>query len=315
MKEETVEIYLEKLSKRLKSFKIEDKYIQKIVEDIEEQIYSLISHWEDLDFRKGVLSVGLDEGMFYEPEVDIEVKCFVVATIRNSFLEYIFSDECNVMGLDKPIDENLVKDVTKEAIEYFKDKDFIKMSENIKNMNIKDVYGDDTKKYPIAWNALVHLGKCRGNRVVYQKFEKKEKTATEEFSEISRNVLKQQEKNNKKIKMDIMSGINKDFSENLIKMLDDIIKNENNVFYADCFKMITRNFGKLLKIIEILLENDKIILTSNYLIENSYIGKRSNILRAAHKQEEVLRKFTNMDFLSGLSKHHREVLKVFLELK
>ena len=304
MGKEIIENYIERvLNNRLKSFNLEEKYIKIIKENIKKQMYSLIFHWRNEEFRKGILLIGEEEGKFYEPETSLEVKEFIVVTLRNSYLECIFSVDYRSMGLKKKLDESLVKVVTSEAIEYFKNVNFLNISEEINGLEIDDVYGNIIKEYPLAWNALINLGKCISNRIVFKEKVKERKIKTEEL-----NKLYKEEKSLGFFK-DEQSGISEEFSQNLIKIINGVIEKENRVLYVDCFKMLTRNFDKLLNIIEILLENKDYLLTSNYLITNTYIGKRKNILRAAHTQKEVEEKIKNDEFYLGLSKTHRDILE------
>ncbi len=312
MKEKIIEKYVEEiLYNRLKTFKIEEKYIQKMKENIQSQIYSLIYHWNEEEFRKAILVTGMEEGFFYEPEADIDIKNFVVIAIRNSYLEDIFSDECQSMGLDKPMEENLVKVITREAIEYFKDVNFIEIAENLSKQKIEDIYGDIIQQFPLAWEALIQLGKCNSKKVIYKTKEIKEKIMTKKLDKMYENMKIVDVKKNLE---ETQSGIHKELSQELISLLRDLSKEEGNIFYADCFKMITRNFEKLLFIMEILLENKNGILTSNYLITDSYIGKRANILRAAHTNREANEKIKGADFLSGLSKTHRNILEGYINI-
>ena len=96
---------------------------------------------------------------------------------------------------------------------------------------------------------------------------------------------------------EIESGITKELSQELIQILKEIIKNQKGIFYVDCFKMLTRNFEKLLKVIEILLENESYFLTSNYMFGNTYIGKREKIYRAANKTKEMYEKIKKESFI------------------
>lgn len=312
MKIEIIEKYLENvLESRLREFKIEEEYIKKIKENIQIQIYSLIWHWNDTKFRKAILVVGMEEGFFYEPEADIDVKNFVVVTIRNSYIENIFSDECQTMGLEKPINENLIKVITKEAIEYFKDIDFKEISKQISQLKIEeDIYENIIKQFPLAWEALIQLGNCMGKKVIYTKKIKKEKIMTNNLNKMYVNSENVTNKNLKEVK----SGISEELSLELVNLLKDMIKDKIGILYVDCFKMLTRNFKKLLFVIEVLLENEGALLTSNYLITNSYIGKRTNLLRAAHTTREVTRKIENKEFFCGLSKTHKEILEKYVNI-
>lgn len=311
MNKEIIEKYVEEiLYNRLKEFEIKENFILEIKENIKEQIYSLIFHWNDIEFRKAVLITGMDEGKFYEPEAEIDIKCFVVVAIRNSYIEQIFSDECQLMGLDEPIDEMLVKTVTQEAIEYFRNIDFNELAKNIKSSEIKDKYGNIVKKYPMAWNALKQLGKCTEKKIIYENKIPKEKLVLEELNNMSGNVTEMEKKNQFS---EVQSGINEKFSKEMLEILKYLTQEKGSIFYADCFKMVTRNFEKLLKVIEIILENENYFLTSNYLITNSYIGKRTEIYKAAHYEKEMYEKMKNTEFLFGLSKFHRTILKNYIE--
>lgn len=68
-------------------------------------------------------------------------------------------------------------------------------------------------------------------------------------------------------------------------------------------------FRKLALIVEIILENEGIVLTNNYLIKNSYIGKRENIYKASHTEQDIKDKLKDKEFYFGLSKFHREILE------
>lgn len=309
MQKGIVETYIEEiLNNRLQKFNIKEKYIQQIKDNVEEQMNSLILHWGDVEFRKAILIVGMEEAEFYVPEADIDVKCFVVVTIRNSYIEQIFCDSCQIMELDKPINEALVKTITQEAIEYFKNVDFYQLSKDTKNKTVNDKYGNIVKKYPMAWKALIELGKCVGNKRIYEKIEVQNKITIDELKETNNNSEPQIE-----ILQEVESGINDGFSQELLKIIKNIIEYKGRVFYVDCFKMATRNFEKLLKIIEILLENEVCFLTSNYLLTSTYIGKRSQIYRAAHNEKEMAKKLENQEMLYGISKLHRTILKEFID--
>ena len=217
-----VENYLkEVLHNGLKKLGIEERYIQVIKQDIKLKMYSLLYHWKDVKFRKAILITGMEEGFFYEPDADIDIKNFVVLTIRNSYLEDIFSINCRSLGLDKPLDEILVKRITGDEIEYFRKIDFIKLSQNIDKLEIEDFYGDIVKKFPIAWNSLIQLGNCIGKKITYEKKTIQEKVMTQELNAMD--VVPENVNELKKIK-DIKSGINQEISSQLINKLKKIIK-------------------------------------------------------------------------------------------
>lgn len=306
MKNETIEKYIEEiLADILKSFAIPNHIMQEVKDSVRENIYAIISHWHDIEFRNAVLVTGMEEAKFYEPEASIDIKCFVVVAIRNSYLEEIFSDDCVKIGMDKPVDEEKMLLVTKGAIEYFKDVDFDEVAKKIQLLEENDKYLKIAKQYPMAWNALIQLGKCNSKKLIYDKVKIEEKIKLEERNQKATTVGKELKETE--------SGITKELSQELIQILKSITEEPEGILYVDCFKMLTRNFEKLLKVIEILLENEAYFLTSNYMLGNTYIGKRENIYRAAHTTKEIYEKMKEERFLNDLSKSHRTILKKYID--
>lgn len=69
----------------------------------------------------------------------------------------------------------------------------------------------------------------------------------------------------KLLKTEIQSGIDDKINEGLLTILNRISPKLQPVFYTDCFKMLTRNNYKLLKIIEFVLRNECTFTTSNFI--------------------------------------------------
>ena len=62
--------------------------IEGVVTDIRLRLQSVLSRWHDLRTRNTLLLLGREEGAFYEPRsASLEIRAFVVVTIRNSLLE------------------------------------------------------------------------------------------------------------------------------------------------------------------------------------------------------------------------------------
>lgn len=306
MKNEIIEKYIEEiLTNILKSFAIPNNIIQEVKDSVRENIYSIIFNWNNIEFRNAVLITGIEEAKFYKPEAPIDIKCFVVVAIRNSYLEQIFSDDCVQIGMDKPVDEEKVLLVTGEAIEYFKNVDFASLAKKIQLIEENDKYLKIAKQYPMAWNALIQLGKCKSKKLIYDKI-KIERKIKLEGNNTKIEIVE------KKLK-EVESGITKELSRDLVQILENIIQAQEGILYVDCFKMLTRNFEKLLKVIEVLLENGAYFLTSNYMIGNTYIGKREKIYRAAHTRKEVYEKIKEEGFFNDLSKTHRDILKNYID--
>jgi len=74
MKNEMIEKYIEEiLADILKSFAIPNHIMQKVKDSVRENIYAIISHWHDIEFRNAVLITGIEEAKFYKPEAPIDI--------------------------------------------------------------------------------------------------------------------------------------------------------------------------------------------------------------------------------------------------
>ena len=89
------------LTPRLQGYGVTEQFLLYTISTIHAQMTSLLRHWNDRAFRNTVLLLGMEEGSFYEPPAKIEVRCFVVVTIRNSPIETIQSNTYPEAGLSQ----------------------------------------------------------------------------------------------------------------------------------------------------------------------------------------------------------------------
>lgn len=111
---------------------IKYRYREQIVIDIKNRMCSLLSRWEQEDFRRTVLFVTDEEALFYEPLAPDDVRRFVVATIRNSMLEVAASINCNQFKMQEPLSDEKIKSITSNAIYYFKKCEFEALQNEVK---------------------------------------------------------------------------------------------------------------------------------------------------------------------------------------
>jgi hypothetical protein len=242
-------------------YNIPDDVIVILCNDIETRIYSCLSHWNDFEFRRTLLTTGLEEATFYEPRENIELRCFVVIAIRNSQFENLVSNRKAAMELGlktSPIPEEDVKIFTQRAINHFKNIDFEKCSNNLVMAERNDIFIDLKDKYPVAWNALSELGKWSNKAQVFDRLEYK----PFKIAELQPIPMIHPEK---MTRIDIQSGIDDKLDKGLLEVLNRISVDLQPIFYTDSFKMLTRNIDKLVKVIEYVLRKDCIFMTSNYL--------------------------------------------------
>src|SRR5215467_14454500 len=99
--------------------------IEAVVTDIRLRLQSVLSRWHDKQTRNTLLLLGREEGAFYEPRsASLEVRTFVVVTVRNSLLEDLGIPGASLIPADipeeeKPMQEADVRTITEAAIRYW----------------------------------------------------------------------------------------------------------------------------------------------------------------------------------------------------
>ena len=293
-----IEDYLEKiLYKQLREINMPYRFIKQIQEDIKLRMLSCLTYWNDIESRNTILFFALEEALFYEPRtVQKYVREFVVTTIRNSMIEIAASDDYRMFKISEPLSNEQIKQITFEAIQYFNNYDMNILANNVVVIeNEQNVYSIAKKKFPLAWDVVHQIANLDGYKM---KMEKQEQCHREDV----------ELKYGAELKTVVCNGFTLEFDETLKEIIGDVIADNNNCFYSDCFKMVSRNFEKVLHVLQIILENDKVFCTSNYYISCSYIEKRKKILRAAHNSRDAIK---NM-YCDGAPKAIRECIDMIM---
>lgn len=273
---------------------IKYRYREIIVADIRDRMCALLSRWDEEAFRRTVLFVTDEEALFYEPVADDNVRRFVVASIRNSMLEVAASVNCDRFKMQEPLPNETIRSITSNAILYFKQCEFNTLKQETKTIKYTDVYEEAIQKYPLAWEVLKKAALMENEELI---FEEAQKT---HFINIDGALV------NEGNRIAVCDGYSLEFDDYLKEEIGKIITGEIDVFYADCFKMLSRNFEKILHVLQIILDHDKAFVTCNYYISNGLIEKRKKILRAAHNGKEDM--FRNMRNRKGAPLQLRQVL-------
>lgn len=284
------------LRKQLQKFKISNTALYNIVDNVKEQLNSLISNWNDIEFRDSILILGSEEGNFYEPK-NGQIANMVVVTIRNSLLEGVSSKSYLEYGSSVYLDDSSIKIITSEAIEYFSKINLEQLATQIKPDY--DFYREISSKYKVAMKSLVELSKCNNGKREH-KYEPVKIDKPYEIEELEQNKSKVMEIKNYE------SGISEKFNSSLCNYLEGIKNKESSVFVTDCFKMTTRNFEKILRVLEFILTHNAKFITCNYLITNSYVSRREKLLRASHTTDEF---FYKLKYLPEISEEYKDLLE------
>jgi len=292
------------LKKQLQKTGVSNAGLYVIINDVKTQLYSIIKNWNDTNFRNTILLIGSEEGIFYEPQASNDVRNMVVVAIRNSKIETINSDNCAKLGLKKSISSSQVKSITSAAIEYFKNINLSKLAPKISTSN--NFYYDIAEIYPIAWKALTELSKCTKENLEhdYQKIKIREPLVIDE--------LINGEIDTKRLQEGVIEdGITPTLGKDLLLVLNSIQNGKTKIFYADSFKWLTRNFEKLLRVLEFILTHNAWFVTNNYFISDNYVSRRKALVKSAHSVAEFHEKYPSA---IEVSKKHRQSLTKFLEL-
>ncbi len=306
MEKNEIDIYLHTiLKKQLQKLKISNYGLYSIIDNIRNQLSSIIKHWNDSEFLGAIFSTVVEEGHFYEPYVNDKIGNLVVLGIRNSLLEVAASVNYKDFGLKKDLSVEDIKQITSSAIEYFKEIDLDSLSSKI-NL-VDDYYYNIVQKYQIAYFSLVELGKCSCDKTEI-KFKKilGEPYVLEELKNTGIPKINTKEKIE-----DIANGISEELAPGLIALLKGILNKEASMIYVDSFKYLSRNFETNLKVLQFLLTHDAMFLTNNFFIKNGYVSRRKNLIRASHGNE------FNLDAIHSIgevSKKYKKILEFMLHV-
>lgn len=288
----------------LDHFRVPAAYTRQIIDTVELQMISFLRHWDDLAFRRTLLLLGSKEGPFYEPAGKVDVKCFVVVTLRNSPIETIQSDNYASAGMQSGLSRQNVKTITSGAIRFFNPLDFSSMCLQAKKCSGCDYYQEIVERHPVAWAALRALGTTSAKIIDYPKVQYNNPFSIEACNEIQINGEdeSQKERLTKKV---IFDGYSAMWDPQLLELLQKLSSSSRNIFVVESLKSATRNFEKLMDILEFLLTHDLKFVSTNFYMENGHVERRVKPLRAGHTSKETEK---NLSQTAGLGYRHAAAL-------
>lgn len=296
-----IEKYLNKLKEQLEHYGVFKNQI--IIDNIKLQMYSLIELWQEQETRNGILLFSLELAEFYQPSANILKKAFVVTTIRNSLLESAGSDFYQDYGFERRIEDKEIKEITSFAIRYFKDFDFLESSLELKDIDFTNCYLVITKKYPLAWDIVKRMANLKGCDSYFEPSVVNEENFTKIMmaSPIIHNEANYL----------VEDGMTLKYNKTLCEMLENAVSHPEIGFFTESFKFLSRNFEKVLKTMQYLLERNSRFVTFNYYFSNGYISKRKKLLKPAHRVEEIKLKLKET---KDISKKHKKAIELLKQL-
>lgn len=291
--------YLEILKKQLENFGIFS--YQKILEGIQTQIYSIIELWNDKETRNGILLFSMELAKFYEPEANIYHKAFVVSAIRNSLLETAGSDFYEQSGFERQLKDEEIRQITSSAIRYFKRFPFEQACLEIQKSKCFNSYLESIQKYPLAWEVVKTMANLKSMDFYFEPIVVAKNKMLTIFP--SNPIL------SNKDGYVVEDGFTISYNLVLCQSLEEAVAHPEIGFFTDSFKFLSRNFEKVLKTMQYLLERNSRFVTFNYYFSNGYISQRKNLLKPSHSTKELAFKFKETKQISSKHKHALELLK------
>src|SRR6266571_2492650 len=276
--------------------------IEAVVTDIRRRLQSVLSRWQDMPTRKTLLLLGREEGAFYEPRsASLEIRAFVVVTVRNSLLEDLGIPGASLIPADvpdaeKPMQEADVQPITEAAIRYWQTVD-------LQGLHVlppaaeDDPFGHLRKDAPRAWYVLSSLANARGRTVSFAPCQAPRPSlpkATVEHDPEERSV--------------VLSGITPEFDTLMVSSLRAIRNGRLKYLYSDSWKWLTRHPGKLYRALDFALAQGGTVVTQNYLLTARMACARRGFARPAHTMDEFYAKLRDAHLLDGLELPHLSVL-------
>lgn len=302
---DSLDVYYNQILKpALAEYGVSTQFAEKSVEVIDRQIRSILRHWKDIEFRRTLLLLGKEEASFYLPKSKLDIRCFVVLAIRDSPLEAIQSNSYQAAGLTRSLGSREITRITSDAIRYFSGLDFDQLCSQICIEEADDLYWNEFQKHPVCFAALRNIASSSAKAKDYLSIPTKENFVLPGLSSISVTQC------NDSCTIDTYDGYSQELPPALINHLLHFETSDCSIFVSDSFKAVTRNFARLLDILEFLLTRGHAFVTTNYYIENGHVEQRSSLLRPAHTSSEM---FRSMQDLSGLGYKHRTTLKSIIQ--
>lgn len=302
---DAIEVYLDSiLTPQLEQMGVQSfpGAIEAVVADIRCRLQSVLARWHDMAVRNTLLLLGREEGAFYEPRsAPLEVRAFVVITVRNSLLEDLGIPGAslipdNVTASEKPMQESNVQPITEAAIRYWQTVDLQRLQVPPPAPE-DDPLGHLRKDTPHVWHALSCLANARERIITYVPCQ-----APRPF------LPKATVKHDPEERSVVLSGITPEFDTLMVSSLRAIRNGNLQYLYSDSWKWLTRHPGKLYHALDFVLAHGGTVVTQNYMLTATMACRRRSFVRPAHTLDEFYAKFHGARLLDGLELAHENAL-------
>ena len=223
---------------------------------------------------------------------------------KASPIETIQSDNYACAGMQDSLSGQDVKEITSGAIRFFNPLDFSSMCLQAKNCSGYDYYQEIAERHPAAWAALRALGTTSAKIIDYPKVQYDTPFSIEACGEIQTDCADELQQK-RLIPKVVFDGYSAMWDSQLLEVLRSLSPSSRSVFVVESLKSATRNFEKLLDILEFLLTHDLKFASTNFYIENGHVERRIKPLRAGHTSKEIQK---NLSQTAGLGYRHAAAL-------
>jgi hypothetical protein len=271
-----------------------------LVSDVRSRLASILRCWSDRAFRQTILVTGVEEATFYQPaSAPLETRALVVLAVRNSLVGDLNAQQPAIPGFQHAIPDSEMPAVTGEAVHYFGRVDLNATSQRLPPLP-HDAFGEFPGRFPTAWRALSHLAQLRGKDL---------EASFEPLDAPPPGLALPTELASSPFELNpvVMSGMSPEIDLVLGQALLALRRGITDLFFADCFKFVTRNPHKLYRVLEFVLCHGAAFVTHNYYLANGYVARRRRLLRPAHTVSDMMAKLEARK--RGTTQRHRKVLE------
>ena len=160
------------------------------------------------------------------------------------------------------------------------------------------------ERHPAAWAALRALGTTSAKIIDYPKVQYDTPFSIEACDEIQTDCAGELQQK-RLIPKVVFDGYSAMWDPQLLEVLRSLSPSSRSIFVVESLKSATRNFEKLLDILEFLLTHDLKFASTNFYIENGHVERRIKPLRAGHTSKEIQK---NLSQTAGLGYRHAAAL-------
>jgi len=253
---------------------------KKILEDTERRLVSIFRSWRNEVFRKTLLLPWMELAQFYQPgQVSLDARAIVVAGVRNGLIEEIHAAQPYNSAFIRTarISQDEMRLITGVSSRFFSSELVGAINDRYDAVaDTDDVFLPLANAYPEAWRRLEALALLSGVDKIADIVTGHEQWHPENFDWHG-------DVNNERLEVQFESGVSPSISPRLGAVLSNFAATPKQMFFSNSFRGVSRDQGKLLRVLEHILACDGVIVTNNYVIQRDCVARRRPLVNGSSR--------------------------------